>query len=404
MKKIYLFTTIVIISILLMFLRSLSGDARMEKVFSSQESYIFIGASAYFVPDNKIMLKNADELFLYDIDKNNFETISSMEQKDDILQTDFESTDYSKIKLTQLKNKDEFLRTGGTFHVREPEFKIHGVTQVKIFNPLTKTLTDAGVLNHPRVGHSTVLLNDGSVLIFGGDTPENWNEPIAMAEVWDPITKKINDAANMIYPRWGNASTLVLPDSRVLIAGGYFYDRGAFRTIEIYNPKTKTFSVAGKIANEGSRGEFHIEGMFLLDNGKVLIMGRNNESDYTQTTSFVEIFDINSGKSEEISIKNLKFGQGAKVLALGNNKFFIWGINTVGKKPSYYSILNMNTKKVKTVNISGTALMETLIRLPDGKILIFCNDYSSISLDKNILAVYYMAFTRKRSVVYSIKP
>ena len=96
----------------------------------------------------------------------------------------------------------------------------------------------AGQMNHPRVNVNAVLLPDGKVLILGGHDnykwgPHTWEavaqeHPQEQAEIFDP-TVPFNPAApsaaftpvaRMHAPRMYHSTAVLLPDARVLVAGG----------------------------------------------------------------------------------------------------------------------------------------------------------------------------------------
>ncbi len=78
----------------------------------------------------------------------------------------------------------------------------------------------------PRHSHHATLLPDGTVLITGGTgSPEIFNdegEGILEAELWDPTTETFTTVASMDEPRHFQSAAVLLPDGRVLVAGGAF--------------------------------------------------------------------------------------------------------------------------------------------------------------------------------------
>jgi hypothetical protein len=89
----------------------------------------------------------------------------------------------------------------------------------ELYDPVTGALTPTGNLTRPRLDHSVTLLADGTVLLAGSQKTGYDNGAFASAERYDPVTGTFSATADMITPRFGQASSL-LPDGTVLIAGG----------------------------------------------------------------------------------------------------------------------------------------------------------------------------------------
>ena len=75
----------------------------------------------------------------------------------------------------------------------------------------------------PRTNHNLTMLPDGSVIAIGGgrnkDGCEN-SPPVYEAEIWSPITKTWATMAAMATQRLYHSTAVLLPDGRVLVAGG----------------------------------------------------------------------------------------------------------------------------------------------------------------------------------------
>ncbi|PYS27524.1 MAG: hypothetical protein DMG11_16110, partial [Acidobacteria bacterium] len=75
-----------------------------------------------------------------------------------------------------------------------------------------------------RVLHNLTILPDGSVLTTGGSTDAAIDPPasavIYTAELWNPASETWTTLSNMQTPRLYHSTTALLPDGRVLVAGG----------------------------------------------------------------------------------------------------------------------------------------------------------------------------------------
>ena len=92
--------------------------------------------------------------------------------------------------------------------------------ETDVFDPTTGSWSVAGEISTPRDGVAASLLSNGSVLIVGGDDGSGTEESVlASAEVFDPATGQWSSAGEMSQPRQGHSSVL-LDNGTVLVAGG----------------------------------------------------------------------------------------------------------------------------------------------------------------------------------------
>lgn len=76
---------------------------------------------------------------------------------------------------------------------------------------------------HPRAFHNSVVLPDGKVAVFGGQSypvPFSDNTSVLATEIWDPATETFALAALAAVPRTYHSVALLLPDGRVFTGGG----------------------------------------------------------------------------------------------------------------------------------------------------------------------------------------
>lgn len=83
--------------------------------------------------------------------------------------------------------------------------------------------TPAQPMAYARRQHNATLLPDGTVLVTGGTSATGFNNStgaVLAAELWDPDTGAWRTLASMQVPRLYHSVALLLPDGRVLSAGG----------------------------------------------------------------------------------------------------------------------------------------------------------------------------------------
>lgn len=124
-----------------------------------------------------------------------------------------------------------------------------GQTSIDVYDPCTQTFEKVGDLLVPRTSHTATLLPDGRILVAGG-ADAVLGEPVSSAEIVDPAAGFVSTmtANSMSQPRALHTASL-LPDGRVLIAGGTSSFQSAISIVEnatasteIFDPTTSTFS------------------------------------------------------------------------------------------------------------------------------------------------------------------
>jgi hypothetical protein len=87
----------------------------------------------------------------------------------------------------------------------------------------TPAWREVAAMEMPRAYHNMTLLPDGTVLVTGGGTTldgHNTATAVYSAELWNPATESWKTLASAAVPRLYHSTALLLPDGRVLSAGG----------------------------------------------------------------------------------------------------------------------------------------------------------------------------------------
>lgn len=85
------------------------------------------------------------------------------------------------------------------------------------------TVRSVAPMAYTRATHNSVVLPNGQVVVIGGQAvPRLFNEDLAVLtpEVWDPRTESFTALAPIAVPRVYHSVALLLPDGRVMSAGG----------------------------------------------------------------------------------------------------------------------------------------------------------------------------------------
>jgi hypothetical protein len=169
------------------------------------------------------------------------------------------------------------------------------------------TVVPAPAMANARSNHYSVTLPDGRVLVGGGVT--TGGSTTSTAEIFDPAANSWSATAQAMIEARAGATAALLQDGRVVVAGGH-NGTAVSSTIEIFNPVTGTFSVAGAMSSPRSQ-----HAMAVLVDGRVLIAGGFNGTAAVATT---DIFDPAAGTvTAGPALNTARFGHSATTLMHG---------------------------------------------------------------------------------------
>jgi hypothetical protein len=109
-----------------------------------------------------------------------------------------------------------------------------GATEAIDLNSSSPSWRTVGSMATPRRHHNATLLPDGKVLVTGGTSGSGFNDtsrPVFAAEMWDPATERWTTLASQTVGRFYHSVALLLPDGRVMSAGGNGHPE-----VEVFSP------------------------------------------------------------------------------------------------------------------------------------------------------------------------
>jgi hypothetical protein len=190
----------------------------------------------------------------------------------------------------------------------------YALATAELYNPATGTFSPTGNMNQARDGASSTLLPNGKVLIAGGVyfTGPNYYtltvHYLASAELYDPATGTFTLTGSLNTARNGQTTT-VLNNGDVLLAGGQGANGGFLGSAELYNPSTGKFTVTGSLNTPRVLHTAH-----LLASGEVLIIAGFNSGSLSSS----ELYDPSSGKfSKAANLNTPRYGHASALLPNG---------------------------------------------------------------------------------------
>jgi hypothetical protein len=213
-----------------------------------------------------------------------------------------------------------------------------------------------------RFRHAAAVLQDGRVLVIGGETVlGSTGSMTAAAEIYDPATNVFSPTAALAYPRSTIRAT-TLADGRVLVAGGATFGGGGPWTMnnaEIFDPAAGTWSTVPMGALRGAPLQV------ALQDGRVLVVG-GGWSDGT-----AEIFDPATGAFTPTGTMNVSRRNAAAALLDDGRVIVVGGNLGPGSATPSAEIWNPATGAwTVTGNLALAREYPVAIRLASGKVLV----------------------------------
>jgi large repetitive protein len=261
------------------------------------------GHSVTMLPTGKVLVAGGSDT--------SFSTLNTAEQYDPLSGTWSTTgslmTSRSGQKATLLPNR-KVLVVGGSTSLFGGGFD--NLPSAELYDPTSGTWSPTGSMAIKRRSHSLTLLPNGKVLVAGGISVDSFPHPtfLGTAELYDPASGMWSNTNSMTTSREGHTATL-LPDGKVLVAGGSPSTIGASATAELYDPASGTWSATGSMTTARSGHT-----ATLLANGKVLVASNGT----------AELYDPSSGTWSATGALMMA-GEPATATLLANGKVLVAG-------------------------------------------------------------------------------
>ncbi|HEX9759141.1 MAG TPA: kelch repeat-containing protein [Nitrospiria bacterium] len=252
---------------------------------------------------------------------NSAELFDSQQNKFELLQSTM--TEKRIGHTATLLDNGEVLIAGGQTRLSNNPLIFH--LSAELYDPTGRTFSPtSGLMNSPRIGHTATKLGDGTVLIAGGkDSNEGF---LRTVELYNPVDGSFKPLKDLKEYRASHTATL-LTDGNILIAGGFGIDGKILTSVEIYDP------VAGPLAQEINMVIPRVHHTAtILQEGSVLIAG--GTSNGSNVLSSTELYLPSSFAFEERrSLFDSRFSHTATLLQ-DNSVLLTGGIGIKGVQNS----------------------------------------------------------------------
>lgn len=177
--------------------------------------------------------------------------------------------------------------------------------------------TEVAPMPAARARHAAVLLDDGRVLISGGEQYESGAvRPSKTCEIYDPVADEWTATTPMNRPRLTHG-ILLMYDGRVLVWGGYDSSVGGLNYLndgEIYDPATEQWTLTPDIGLPGGPSP-----RLFRHNGEHFVAARSGIYEYDPATNTVFDSAFSGNSLADLSGASVSvFPDGGYLIAGGN--------------------------------------------------------------------------------------
>jgi hypothetical protein len=230
---------------------------------------------------------------------------------------------------------------------------------VERYNAQQNRFERLGKMTQARDGFTTTLLNDGQVLIVGGY--QGRMQRLANSELYNPAKNTFTPVGSLHTARTSHTATL-LANGQVLVVGGSS-GRGAILTsAEVFDPQTLSFYSVAPLNTAR-----HKHAAVALPQGDVMIIGGASAGEFSDQYNTSEKFDYRSQKFYPTAkMQSGRFKIPDAVALLDDGNVFIAGS---AEKPEIYQ-QKTNSFRQTQGGINLELSFSTATKLPDGRVLV----------------------------------
>ncbi|HKD82716.1 MAG TPA: carboxypeptidase regulatory-like domain-containing protein [Candidatus Angelobacter sp.] len=214
----------------------------------------------------------------------------------------------------------------------------------------TPAWKSTGSMHSARRQHNAVILPDGKVFIVGGSSGsgfDNSSAPVAPTEMWNPATGTFTVMASIATYRGYHSTALLLPDGRVLSAGGNVGGPNA----QLFSPPYLFAGARPSIASAPTSASY----------GQTVFIGSPDAASISQVT-FLRAGSVTHTNDMSARFMHLTFTKtstGLNVTMPANANlappgFYLLFILNGSGVPSVGSIVQMSTTAASNGTVTGT--------------------------------------------------
>lgn len=233
---------------------------------------------------------------------------------------------------TAMYRPGKIISAGGDTNNNDP---VVSATAVIDLNQPSPAWRQTAPMTFSRDLHNLVLLPDGKVLAVGGSTESSLISTAGRleAEMWDPATETWTTMASMHDLRMYHSTALLLPDGRVLVAGGGRVAPATdYLTAEIYSPPYLFQGARPTIANAPTTTTYAAP-----------ITVQTPDAANIASVSLIRLSAVTHTFNMDQRFIDLSFTKGAGALTVQSPA------NANSAPPGYYMLFIVNTSGVPSV-------------------------------------------------------